>query len=114
MWVCNVALEEGQEMGSNLIEGYVRKFDDKTLARIWVELVVPCSDNLILKDFDNIEFLFFTFLFLMLKYDAVIAQTKYNNQYPSIICQEIFMAWCHPEKSHLAGLNFLKNFTRLS
>ena len=112
------ASEEGQEKGLNLIEGYVRKFDDKTLLcpHMGWNLVVPCSDNLILKDFDKYREFYFlhSYYFDAYQKDTVIAQTKYNNPYPSIICHgNIYGMQCHPEKSHLAGLNFLKNFTRL-
>ena len=60
------ASEEGQEMGLNLIEGYVRKFDDKTLLCPYgLEFSSSVLGQFNFEDFDKYrEFYFLHFLFL--------------------------------------------------
>ena len=46
--------------------------------------------------------------------DNILAKTKYNEEFTSaIVKNNIYGVQFHPEKSHLAGINLLKNFSNL-
>ncbi|MDB2357140.1 imidazole glycerol phosphate synthase subunit HisH [Gammaproteobacteria bacterium] len=115
--------EEGSLPGLNWIPGVVRQFSNSTSSKLpmphmgW-NTVKPTS-NSILFDKDLLpKFLEFYFLhsyyFVPTDYNHIAAETKYGIEFCSAISKDnIHGIQCHPEKSHDAGVEFLKRFSEL-
>ncbi len=110
--------EEGSEPGLGFIAEKVKKLDNDRMPLPhmgWNE-VVPFQDHAIFKNVDvDLEFYFLhSFAFLSISDEFILGQTMYGEVFSSIINRKnIFGIQCHPEKSHDAGLNFLKNFAEI-
>lgn len=111
--------DEGAADGLNWIPGTVRKFcfGDRSLPvphMGWNNLIFEKE----LEIFKNLGFADSEFYFLhSYFYDLessrdLAASCEYGDLFPAVIQRDnIFGMQCHPEKSHLNGINFLRNFS---
>jgi glutamine amidotransferase len=110
--------EGGKQDGLNIIEGSVQKLSNKNyrLPHIgWNELIIKKNDNLLGEINNNESFYFVHSYFFNAKNDKnVIATTKYENIFPSIVkINNFYGVQFHPEKSQSQGLMLIKNFLNL-
>ncbi len=110
--------EEGTEKGLGLISGSVRRLNGENvpMPHMGWNTVYYEKSHAIVKDlFENAEFYFLhSFYFATNSEDSILGVTNYGELFPAIVYEKnIFGMQCHPEKSHDAGLKFLKNFARL-
>jgi glutamine amidotransferase len=78
--------------------------------------VVPLKNHAIFQNADEgLEFYFLhSFAFSGISDQFSLGQTLYGEVFSSVISRDnIFGIQCHPEKSHDAGLTFLRNFARI-
>jgi imidazole glycerol-phosphate synthase subunit HisH len=113
--------EEGDAEGLGWLDAKAVKFrfDDRQRYKVphmgWNTLS-PKQDSLLLKGIsDKSEFYFAHSYYLKLDDTAnAAANTSYGNVFPSAIERDnIFGVQFHPEKSHAAGLQILRNFVAL-
>jgi glutamine amidotransferase len=104
--------EEGVKKGLNLIPGITKKLPTKTnfkLPHLGWNSVDYKRNNF----FHHPNKFYFTHSYYVeTSSEFVIANTKYNIVFPSFITNNtnIFGVQFHPEKSHVHGKNFFKNF----
>jgi glutamine amidotransferase len=104
--------EEGVKKGLNLIPGITKKFPKEINFKLphlgWN--IVNCNKNNL---FDLSKKFYFTHSYYVeTSSEFIIADTNYNIKFPSFITNNvnIFGVQFHPEKSHIHGKNFFKNF----
>jgi len=113
--------EEGNEPGLGWISGKVREFSvinqDDPLPHMGWNSVRPNSKNNL---FDNIDTDMLSFYFLHSYYfecknsNHSVADTYYGSGFCSSVKNgNIFGVQFHPEKSHVCGVNLLKNFSEV-
>jgi glutamine amidotransferase len=110
--------QEGTERGLGLINGQVKKLgvNDLPLPHMGWNNVVPLKNHAIFQNADEgLEFYFLhSFAFSGISDQFSLGQTLYGEVFSSVISRDnIFGIQCHPEKSHDAGLTFLRNFARI-
>ena len=109
--------ENSISKGLDLIKGHVKKMKTKPYKLPHIGWnTVNLKKNKIFKDLDNKKDFYFihSFYFKCEDKTNVIATTKYNQEFASIINREnIYGFQFHPEKSLTNGLKLLKNFLDL-
>jgi glutamine amidotransferase len=104
--------EEGVKKGLNLIPGITKKLPTKTNFKLphlgWNSVDYKRNNFFHLPN----KFYFTHSYYVETSSEFVIANTKYNKVFPSFITNNtnIFGVQFHPEKSHVHGKNFFKNF----
>lgn len=108
--------ENGMHEGLNLIEGDVRLFPKTVkIPHIgWNQMEVR-SQSRILKSVENKSFVYFVHSYYAdPKEPVTIATTDYGFTFTSVVQKgNIFGIQFHPEKSQVAGLQMLKNFSEI-
>ncbi len=107
--------EGGEAEGLNFIPGRVKHLPEKSL-RIphvgWNNARVVRKNSIISAEADF--YFVHSYYFDVTDRETVVAETDYGSTFPSVVAKEnIFGTQFHPEKSHVAGLDILKNFSRL-
>ena len=113
--------EEGEQDGLGWIDAEVVKFDipntgkNTRLPHMGWNEVKPTVSDPIWAGIDNSEFYFLHSYFFKPKFENdAIAVTNYGLEFTSAVKYEnIYGTQFHPEKSHGAGVNVLKNFSEL-
>lgn len=109
---------EGTKHGLGWIDSDVIKFDTNTDFPLphmgWNNIIT--DNNKIFKNLDsNPEFYFLHSYYFEANNQYVIAKADYINEIGCIInFDNIYGIQCHPEKSHKAGIIFLKNFAEIA
>ena len=111
--------EEGSAAGLGWIDGVVRRFDPARLEQAallphmgW-NTVEPVEPHPLFKDVDLATGYYFlhSYYFECADRRNVLAETGYGGQFASVVHHEnVFGVQFHPEKSHHAGIQLLKNF----
>ena len=102
--------------GLNWIEGKVKIIENKKLPHIGWNSVNIIKETELTKGLDNEQDFYFvnSFFFEAKNKDNIIAETKYDQNFCSIIKEKnIFGVQFHPEKSQKAGQLLIKNFCNL-
>ena len=114
--------EEGTEKGLGWIDGYVRRIDSTTIPYRtklphmgWNDVFTLRQSQLLSGLPQKTQFYFLhSYHFECSDYSNVIATAKYGVDIASVVGKDnIYGIQCHPEKSHGAGISFLKNFSEL-
>lgn len=116
--------EEGDVAGLGWIKGKIVRFHFDTLAERlnvphvgWNTIEVKQPDSILLKGIDLKKRFYFThsYHWEALEAASVVANTLYGYEFPSILQQEnIYGTQFHPEKSHLKGLEIIRNFAEFA
>lgn len=121
MQMMGVRSEEGTQPGLGWLEAESKKIRfnlDSNLGPLplphmgWNTITVHQSAS-ILKDIDPFEHFYFlhSYYLCCADRDIILAEVKYGSAITSLVKQRnIFGIQQHPEKSHDAGIKFLKNF----
>ena len=112
--------EEGVLNGLSWIDAKVKKINYlnkkiKSPHMGWNNINI-LNDHQILNNLNNNSNFYFLHSFFcdIKNQENIIAKTNYDISFPSIFNYDnIFGIQCHPEKSHLSGVNFLKNFSKI-
>lgn len=109
--------EKGVHKGLGIIPGKVVHFPqgEKVPHIGWNQVTFKQSSPLMHGIKEN-EFFYFVHSYYVQPDDtsAILAETEYGVTFTSMIAQDnVFGIQCHPEKSQEAGLQVLKNFTRI-
>jgi glutamine amidotransferase len=112
--------DEGNAEGLGWLDARAVKFcfDDKLHHKVphmgWNTLAAN-RDSILLKGLENAEFYFAHSFYLKLDNEQdASAHTTYETVFPSAIERDnIFGVQFHPEKSHAAGLDILRNFAAI-
>lgn len=114
--------EEGVLKGLGWIDGSVRKFDHSRFIQAthlphmgWND-VEPVKNNYLFNDVGPGARYYFlhSYYFSCSRHEDVLATTDYGGQFASAVNSEnIYGVQFHPEKSHQAGIQLLKNFSTL-
>ena len=109
---------EGYSNGLGWIDGEVEIIDqDKKLILPhmgWNEIKVKEKDSKLLSNLQLKDFISFIVITLFLLKKDMIASVNYGKDILAAISKDnIYGCQFHPEKSHTAGLNVLKNFANL-
>jgi len=116
------ASEEGSEKGLGWIEGSVVHFNRKDLSNRekvphmgWNTLKIKIKHPLLDEIRQNDRFYFaHSYHALPLMTENIIAETLYGYSFPSIVAHNnIIGVQFHPERSHQAGKNLLKQFIEI-
>lgn len=113
--------EEGNAEGLGWINSRVVRFKLKDHTRYKIpqigwNTIEACKDSLLLKNIENkTEFYFLhSYHYDKVEQKDILAKTEYEYEFVSAIEKEnIFGTQFHPEKSHQAGSQLLKNFIEL-
>lgn len=111
--------EEGRVPGLGWIDGVVKKFDRSGVGQTtylphmgW-NTVNPVKDHTLFENADLSAGYYFlhSYYFLCNRASDVLAETDYGFRFASAVSREnIHGVQFHPEKSHQAGIQLLKNF----
>lgn len=110
--------EEGKEIGLNILEGKLIKFNSNTKLKVphmgWNDLKILNTENL-LNNLPKTKFYFaHSFYVADTSNDYVISLTEHGVSFPSSVnYQNIYGVQFHPEKSFFQGQKILKNFIDL-
>lgn len=118
MQMLAISSDEGSERGLGLIAGSVKKFkDDKLITPHmgWNTIIEEQGHKLLNNLGDRPEFYFLhSYYFEAAEQKHVIGSTQYSHKFSSLVySNNVFGIQCHPEKSHISGLNFLQNFVSI-
>lgn len=113
--------EEGNATGFGWLDTCVIKFKVKDKVRYKVphtgwNTVDICKESSLFKNIkDHSEFYFLhSYHFDRIGQNDIAAKTEYEYDFVSVVEKEnIFATQFHPEKSHCAGIELLKNFIRI-
>lgn len=111
--------EEGSEEGLGWIEGTVRKLPTKNkkikLPHMGWNNISLVQENKLIRNISDKNFYFLhSYFFDPVNPKYIGCSTDYNFLFPSVISKKnIYGVQFHPEKSHLQGINLLKNFITL-
>lgn len=114
--------EEGQEQGLGWIEGAVKRFDPSTfhqatrLPHMGWNTVEPVRQTSLFDGVDLATGYYFlhSYYFTCANQEDVLAVTEYGGRFASAVHRgNVYGAQFHPEKSHQAGIQLLKNFSLL-
>lgn len=122
MQILSKSSEEGVLKGLGWIDGSVRKFDRSRLIQAthlphmgWND-VEPVKNNDLFNDVAPGARYYFlhSYYFFCSRQENVLATTDYGGPFTSAVnSQNIYGVQFHPEKSHQAGIQLLKNFSTL-
>lgn len=116
--------DEGNHSGLGFIPGKVRSIKSANEGRAlpiphmgWNQLEIV-NPSRFFNRFDDVSLRSFYFLhsyfFEPKNHDTILASAKYGIDIPALIALDnVYGMQCHPEKSHSAGMNFLKIFSEL-
>ena len=101
--------------GLGIISGEIKKFKGKKLIiphMGWNSIKLSKEDLIIKKDLDQKDFYFVhSYIFENIEKKSVLATTRYGKNFPSIVKKgNVYGVQFHPEKSHIHGLNLIKNY----
>lgn len=107
--------ENKKVKGMNIIKGDIIKFSKKNLTiphMGWNSVQIKKENKVFKKDLNHKDFYFVhSYYFQGVSKEEIIAVTKYNITYPSIVSKDnIYGVQFHPEKSHKIGYKIIKNF----
>jgi glutamine amidotransferase len=111
--------DEGKSAGLGWIEGEVKKFEASRQIRLphmgWNDVYPLKSDGLFRELTIGARFYFLhSYYFVPAHNQNVLAETDYCGRYASSVCSKnIIGVQFHPEKSHLWGIQLLKNFAEI-
>ena len=115
--------QEGKLPGLNWIPGEVKSFKEKiectdlSTPHMGWNNVKPTNSSSLFSDNDlqSWEFYFLhSYYFHTSNENNIASTTKYGIEFcSSVQNNNIFGIQCHPEKSHLWGISYLKNFSRI-
>ena len=114
--------EEGVRPGLGWIDGAVRRFDVSRLSQrtrlphLGWNTVAPTRPSPLFQDVDLVAGFYFlhSYYFSCAADEDVLARTEYGGNYASVVNHgSIYGVQFHPEKSHQAGIQLLKNFALL-
>lgn len=114
--------EEGKLPGLGWIDGSVKKFDHSNfhqethLPHMGWNNVEPKKNDPLFKDMDSGARFYFlhSYYFSCNHQEDTLALTDYGGHFASAVsCGNIYGVQFHPEKSHGAGIQLLKNFANL-
>jgi glutamine amidotransferase len=114
--------EEGILQGLGWIDGSVRKFDHSSfnqathLPHMGWNNVEPAKSNKLFNDVSVCSTYYFlhSYYFSCNRQEDILAVTNYGGQFASAVNSgNIYGVQFHPEKSHQAGIQLLKNFANL-
>lgn len=123
MQMLATASDEGQLPGLAWVDGQVRELprawlgDHEPLPHMGWNAVHQTKDSPLFSNLaQNSRFYFLHgFYFDAAHKDNVIAESTYGENFPSVVAyNHIYGVQCHPEKSHQAGIQLLKNFGELA
>jgi glutamine amidotransferase len=109
--------ELGLHDGLNLIEGEVRLFPKTVkIPHIGWNQVELQGQSHLMKSVENKSFVYFVHSYYAEPKESVtIATTEYGFSFTSVVQKgNVFGIQFHPEKSQVAGLQMLKNFSEMS
>jgi glutamine amidotransferase len=111
--------EEGQMPGLSWVPSVVKRFDDKQhqmkLPHMGWNDVEPQSRECLFRGIDLQRYYFLhSYYILPDSSEHVLSVTDYGGRYASAVrCGNVFGTQFHPEKSHAAGIQLLKNFAEM-
>jgi imidazole glycerol-phosphate synthase subunit HisH len=111
--------EEGNMNGLGWIKGSVKKIiknkNKLLIPHIGWNSVICDDSNLLCVGISNPQFYFLHSYYIKPSFtENIIGKTDYNGIFASIVQNEnVFGTQFHPEKSHLWGINLIKNFVSL-
>lgn len=115
--MANKGYENGENIGLGWIDGTVRKINvsNSPLPHIgWNNIIIKKKSKLT-SYLDKVNDFYFVHSYAYnTERDYIIAETDYEEQFPSIIKKDnIYGVQFHPEKSQKAGQQLLKNFLNI-
>ena len=122
MQILSDSSEEGSEPGLGWVQGRVVRFDTSDLddppplPHMGWNTVRPIRDVPL---FDGVDlaigcYFLHSYYFSCERREDVVAVTEYVLEFPCAVQREhVYGVQFHPEKSHQAGIQFLKNFARV-
>jgi glutamine amidotransferase len=108
--------ENGMHEGLNLIEGEIKLFPNSVkVPHIGWNQVEICRQSRILTSVVDNSFVYFVHSYYAEpKENVTLTTTEYGLHFTSVVQREnIFGIQFHPEKSQIAGLQMLKNFSEI-
>ena len=111
--------EEGREKGLGWINGDVKRFDPSTfhqatrLPHMGWNTTSPVQQSPLFDGVDLTTGYYFlhSYIFACDKRENVLAETEYGGRFAAAVHRDnVFGVQFHPEKSHQAGIQLLKNF----
>lgn len=114
--------EEGRLPGLGYIQGKVKKIDTSKLQRkphlphMGWNSVSPATEHPLFENIDHKRGFYFlhSYFFSCLHPENVLCFTEYGERFASgVYFENIFGLQFHPEKSHMNGIQILKNFANL-
>ena len=119
MQLLTYSSEEGNISGFGWIPGRtkrLRSFDNNKVPHMGWNLVVPQSDNPLVKNLEQGTRFYFTHSYYveLENQSFSLMKTNYGIEFESGICMgNIYGVQFHPEKSHRYGMKFLENFSKV-
>jgi glutamine amidotransferase len=113
---------EGNLPGLGWVPGVVKRFDPMTIPfptkfpHMGWNKVEPARENKLFRNLEkDSEFYFLhSYYFECLDESTILGLSNYGLKFASVINKDnIYGIQCHPEKSHTAGIQFLKNFAAI-
>jgi glutamine amidotransferase len=114
--------EEGREKGLGWINGDVKRFDPATfhqatrLPHMGWNTTTPVQTSPLFEGVDLSTGYYFlhSYYFVCDRRDNVLAETEYGSRFAAAVhANNVFGVQFHPEKSHQAGIQLLKNFAAM-
>lgn len=114
--------EEGEEKGLGCIDGAVKRFDSSKfhqatqLPHMGWNTIEPLQENRLFDGVDLTTGYYFlhSYYFACERGEDVLAVTEYAGRFASAVHRgNVYGVQFHPEKSHQAGIQLLKNFSLL-
>ncbi len=122
------SFEDGEHEGLGIINGDVIRFNnnlntsgDNEKLKIphmgWNVVNFEDSASPLFENVSNNSYMYFVHSYYVSpdNNDVVIGKTDYGIDFPSVVCKDnVYATQFHPEKSQDAGLQILKNFSKLN